>query len=221
MIQKVLIAEDHESANISLQKTLAELSIPEIDIVYYCDDALQKIERNYLAQKPYDMLITDLHFENDHHIQQIAGGIGLISAVKKVQPDLKILVFSAESKPAIINMLFKTLDIDGYVRKARHDAEELKKAITQISQHQRHLPRQLTHIIRHQHSYHFTEFDITLISLLANGVPQKNIPAYLLQNNIRPSGLSSVEKRLNHIRETLQIYKNEQLVVFCKEMGII
>jgi DNA-binding NarL/FixJ family response regulator len=221
MIQKVLIAEDHESANISLQKTLLELNILDVDMVYYCDDALTKIEKNCDAQKPYDLLVTDLHFEDDHRIQQIAGGLALIAAVKKVQPALKILVFSAESKPAVINMLFKTHEIDGYVRKARHDAEELKMAITKISQNQRHIPRQLAHTIRQQHSFHFTEYDITLLSLLANGIAQKNIPAFLLENNIRPSGLSSVEKRLNHIRETLQIYKNEQLVVFCKEMGII
>lgn len=221
MIQKVLIAEDHESANISLQKTLHELNILDVDIVYYCDDALQKIINNCETKQPYDLLITDLHFEPDHRTQQITGGLPLISAVKKVQPDLRILVFSVESKPAVINMLFDTHEIDGYVRKARHDSQELKTAITKISQNERHIPQHLVQIMRRQHSYQFTEFDITLISLLAEGVPQKNIPFYLQQNNIRPWGLSSVEKRLNHIRETLQLYKNEQLVVFCKDMGII
>jgi two-component system capsular synthesis response regulator RcsB len=221
MIRKVLIAEDHESVNISLQKTLNELDIVDVDVVYYCDDALQKIEKNNQGRASYDLLITDLYFESDHRAQHINGGTALIAAAKMVQPDLKILVFTAEGKPAVIDLLFNTLEIDGYVRKARHDAQELKTAILQISHNQRYIPRQLITIMRQQHSYHFTEYDITIISLLADGVLQKNIPSYLLQNNIRPSGLSSVEKRLNHIRETLQLYKNEQLVIFCKDMGII
>jgi two-component system capsular synthesis response regulator RcsB len=221
MIRKILIAEDHESANISLQKTLSELNILDVEIVYYCDDALQKIEKNYQEKTPFDLLISDLHFEADHRAQHIGGGMALVSAAKKTQPDLKILVFSAEGNPSIIKMLFDTYEIDGYVRKARRDAEELKTAIEQISKGQRHVPPQLVNMLRQQHSYQFTEFDITIISLLANGIAQKNIPSYLKQNNIRPSGLSSVEKRLNHIRETLQLYKNEQLVVFCKQMGVI
>ena len=44
-IEKVLIAEDHESANLSVQKTLEELSIADLHYVYYCDDALLKIQR--------------------------------------------------------------------------------------------------------------------------------------------------------------------------------
>lgn len=221
MIRKVLIAEDHESVNISLQKTLNELDIVDVDIVYYCDDALQQVEKSCRASASYDLLITDLYFESDHRTQRIKGGAELISAAKKAQPDLKILVFSAEGKPAVIDMLFNTHEIDGYVRKARHDAKELMAAILQISRNQRYIPRQLIELKRQQHSYQFTEYDITIISLLADGVLQKNIPAYLQENNIRPSGLSSVEKRLNHIRETLQLYKNEQLVIFCKDMGII
>lgn len=220
MIRKVLIVEDHESVNISLQKTLNDLGITDIDVACYCDDALRKIEMSQQASSTYDLVITDLYFEADYRAQEITGGMALISAARKIQPDLRILVFSAESKPAIINGLFSEYGIDGFVRKARHDAKELKTAITQIDNHLRYIPRKLVAEQR-QHSYQFTDYDITIISLLADGVLQKNIPYYLQQHNIRPSGLSSVEKRLNHIREALQLYKNEQLVIFCKDMGII
>lgn len=221
MIQKVLIAEDHESVNISLQKTLDELSIKCVDHVYYCDDALQQIEKNAKNAQPYDLLITDLHFDVDHRIQQIAGGMALISAVKKVQPGIKILVFSAESKLSTIKMLYNVYEIDGFVRKARHDAEELKIAISEITHNRRYITQQLAQNMRQLHAYHLEEYDRTIISLLAEGYAQKNIPYYLKKNNIEPSGLSSVEKRLKYIRETLQFQKNEQLVAFCKDMGIL
>ena len=45
MIKKVLIAEDHQSASISIQKTLENLQVPQVDYVFYCDDALMEIQR--------------------------------------------------------------------------------------------------------------------------------------------------------------------------------
>lgn len=69
--------------------------------------------------------------------------------------------------------------------------------------------------------HEFTDYDVTLITLLSQGILQKNIPAQLQQMNMKPSNLSSVEKRLNLIRESLSVTKNEELVRFCHEMRII
>ncbi len=221
MIRKVLIAEDHESANISVQKTLDELGISEVDHVYYCDDALLRIREAMNAGDSYDLLITDLSFEEDQRTQTISDGVELIAAARSVQPDLRVLVFSAESRPMTITALFRDHEIDGFVRKARHDANELRRAFEKIANNMQHYPRQYKEIVEKQDSHQFTIFDITIISLLAQGVPQKNIPDHLRSKEIKPSGLSSVEKRLNHIRTVFGFNKNEQLVAYCKDMGII
>jgi two-component system, NarL family, captular synthesis response regulator RcsB len=221
MITKVLIAEDHESANISVQKTLEELNIINIEYVYYCDEALKRISKTVGTEKSYDLLITDLYFEPDESKQTIKGGTDLIAAARKVQPELKVLVFSAENKPAIIEMLYNQLYIDGYVRKARNDAKELKQAISEITQHRRYLPRHIIQLMNSNNTYEFSEYEITIITLLAQGIPQKDIPGYLREHQIKPSGLSSVEKKLNLMRDALNFTKNEQLVAFCKDKGII
>jgi DNA-binding NarL/FixJ family response regulator len=221
MIKRVLIAEDHESANISIQKTLEELDILDVDYVYYCDDAFDRIQKTNKTARSYDLLITDLYFEEDDRMQKLVGGSELIAAVKQEQPDLKILVFSAENKAAIIEMLFEKQAIDGYVRKARNDAKELKQAINQISQNQRYFPRHIMQLMKQKNAYEFTDYDITIITLLSQGYRQNDIVEYLKQNEIRPSGLSSVEKRLNKMKEVLEFSKNEQLIAFCKDMGII
>lgn len=220
MIRKVLIAEDHESANISIQKTLEVLGVEEVDYVYYCDDALLKIIHAKKSGKPYDLLISDLYFEPDGRPQKISGGLKLISAVREIQPELKVLIFSAENKPAVIDSLFKNQFIDGYVRKARNDAKELQLAVEKIFRNQQHYPKHLADLIKNQHSYDFSDLDITIISLLAQGVSQKNIPDKLLENQIKCS-LSYVEKRLKKMKEVFEFTKNEQLIAFCKDMGII
>lgn len=221
MFEKVLIAEDHESANISVKKTLAELNINPENYVYYCDDAFLRIKKAQLENQPYDLLITDLHFDEDHHIQKITSGTELIKAIKQIQPHLKILVFSAENKPSVIDNLFKEHGIDGYVRKARYDAQDLKIAIRTIATNKKYLSPDLRQSVREKNAYEFTAFDIEIITLLSQGKPQKDIPFYLQEKRIKPSGLSSVEKRLSYIKEQLDINKNEQLIAYCKDKDII
>lgn len=221
MLKSVLIAEDHESANISVQKTLADLSVENTKFTYYCDDALMLITKAHQAGESFDMLITDLSFQEDHRPQKIANGIQLIEAVRKIQPGLKVLVFSAENKTGLIDDLFKTYGINGYVRKGRHDAKELRQAIEAIAAGKRHLIADLRTSIKEKNSYEFSNYDITLITLLSKGMMQKDIPVYLKKNSIKPSGLSSAEKRLNLIREAFEFNNNEQLVAYCKDLGII
>lgn len=221
MFKSVLIAEDHESISISVKKTLAELGVVQTDYVYYCDDAVMRIQKAIKAAEPYELLITDLSFEEDHRKQQVLTGAELIMAVRKIQPTIKVLVFSGETKPAVIDHLFTSLQINGYVRKARNDAKELKQALAAIYKGNRYLSGDVKQNIKEKNAYEFSDFDIMIISLLSNGKLQKDIPTYLQQHQIKPSGLSSVEKRLNLMKETLGFAKNEQLVAFCKDMGII
>lgn len=221
MITKVLIAEDHESANLSVQKTLEELAIMDIAYAYYCDDALNKITQALKAENSFDLLITDLSFEPDGHKQVLSGGMDLITAAREVQPDLNVLVFSLEKKPAIIDELYNRYDIDGFVQKARHDARELKKAINEIAQRRRYYPHHIGQLINKKNTHSFSEFDIAIITLLAQGTPQKDIPAHLQRNGIKPSGLSSIEKRLNQMKDAFGFTKNEQLVLHCRELGAI
>ena len=166
------------------------------------------------------MLISDLSFAEDK-TQQISNGSLLIQTARSLHPELKILVFSAESNGVVVNNLFDKFAINGFVRKGRRDTVDLKEAIEKIYKGKRHVPADFVQAIRKKNAHDFTDYDITIISQLAQGTLQKDIPDYLAMNNIKPSGLSSVEKRLNHIKETLDFAKNEQLVAYCKDNRII
>ncbi|WP_447641423.1 MULTISPECIES: response regulator [Chitinophagaceae] len=221
MIKKVLIAEDHESANISVQMTLEELGIAVADHVYYCDDALLYIEKALKNGVSYDLLITDLSFEEDHRPQKIKNGEMLIAAVRKIQSDLRILVFSAENRSTIITQLFEDAGIDGYVRKARGDARELVKAINHIGNNLRYCSQETIQLMKRRKSHDFSELDIAIISQMVNGKKQQEISDYLKTNNMFPSSKSTIEKRLNYIKDALDFSTNEQLIAHCVKMGIV
>jgi len=220
MFKKILIAEDHEMGSFSVQKTLEDLNIPKVDYVYYCDDALAKVQKALRENDPYDLLITDLSFEEDHYTQNIKDGQELIQKVREIQPALKVIVFSGQHKSGIIDSLFKDYHINGYVRKARNDSKELKKSIASVFINENYLSTDLKQEVKKFNSYEFSAYDITVVTLLSKGVLQKNIPDHLLEKGIKYS-LSSVEKKLNSLKEDLEVTSNEQLVAFCKDIGII
>lgn len=219
MFTKVLIAEDFESSNLSVQKALEDLNILNPKYVSYCDDAISRIKMGIQENTPFELLITDLSFEEDHREQDLKTGQQLIDAAKSLQPDLKVIVFSVNKKQGIIDDLFNTQYINAYVRKAREDVKDLKKAIKSVYNDEKYISYDLKG--NDKNSFEFSEYDTRLVSLLAEGILLKNIPDYLKENNIKPSSMSAVEKRLKDIKESLEINSNEQLIAFCKDFGII
>lgn len=221
MFKNVLIAEDHESINISLRKTLEDLGIVNKVFRSYCDEAFEQVKVAIHQEKLFDLFITDLSFDEDGTKQKISGGKELIKAVRELQPNLKVIVFSLENNIVVVDDLFDELDIDGYVRKARYDAEDLKRAIEAVYYNKKYRSADLRHNKRIENTYDFKALDIEIITLLCDGKAQKEIPDLLKQKNFTPSGLSSIEKRLNLIKTALDITNNGQLIAYCKDRKII
>lgn len=219
MFTKVLIAEDYESSNISVQRALEDLKILNPKYVSYCDDAISRIKMSIRENDPFELLITDLSFEEDHREQIIKNGLQLIDVAKILQPDLKVIVFSVNKKQSITDDLFKKQHINGYVRKAREDVKDLKKAIKAVYNNEKYISYDLKR--KEKSAFEFSEYDTLLVSLLANGMLLKEIPNYLKEKYIKRSSMSAVEKRLKEIKDSLNINSNEQLIAFCKDFGVI
>lgn len=215
MINKVIIAEDHESGNLSIQKTMEDLQITPPDYVYYCDDALNKIKVARNAGSSYDLLITDLYFDDDGNSQNIKDGFNLIKAAREVQPDIMVLVFSAENKPLKIKSLYNDYQIDAFVRKARNDVKELKAAFDALSKRESYYSIEIAQLIKQSKAYEFTDFDVEIIRLISKGKKQKEIADILGKHS------STIEKTLKKMRDEFGFSKNEQLAVRCKDIGLL
>ncbi|MGY4384671.1 two-component system capsular synthesis response regulator RcsB [Pedobacter sp. UYP24] len=212
MFKKVLIAEDHELVSSSIQKTLSDLKISHDikDYVYYCDDAFNRIKKAAGDGNPYELLITDLSFDEDIK-QDIKNGVELIKAAREFQPNLKVMVFSIENRASVAQSLFKDLKIDAYVPKARHDAHDLKLALESVSIGKSYLSPNLRQVNRNVF-HDFTELDLAIISLLKDGKSQIEISNILKDRKMKSSSLSSIEKRLNIMRLTFEVTSNTQLI---------
>ena len=221
MFQKIIAAEDFESASISVQKALSDLKIPDTQYFNYCDDALDFIKKSLAESNPIDLLITDLSFEEDYKIQKLKSGKDLIIEARKLVPNLKILVFSTEKRSQILKELFDDLKINGFVSKGRMDVQNLKKAINTIYKNEKYLSQENLINLRKTDTIELTTLEFTVLELLSDGISQKKMPEILKNKNIKPNGLSSVEKTINVLKETFSAKSNEHLISICKDLGIL
>lgn len=221
MFQKVLVAEDYESASISVQKSLSDLNIADAGFVYYCDEALALLRKSLDQNKPYDLLITDLSFEEDFAKQNLKSGKELIVEARKLLPNLKILVFSGEKRPLVIKELFEDLEIDGFVSKGRMDVKNLKTAITTIFENKKYISSENLHQLRKTDNIELSLVEFSIIKLLSEGIFQKDMTEILKEKSINPNSLSSVEKTLNNLKETFAAKSTEHLIAICKDLGVL
>ena len=222
MFKKVLVAEDFDSISITVGQALEELSVTEIHHAKYCDDAFLKIKKALYDNAPFDLLLSDLSFKTDHRDTKLTSGDELIAAVKKMQPDIKTIVFSIEDKSFRIKSLFNNLGINAFVSKGRNSIPELKKAIVGIyNDETKNLSTELSYALRDKSLIEIETYDIEILKLLSKGYILDEISSEFKTLGIIPNGSSSLEKRINRLKIYLKASNNVHLIAIAKDLGLV
>jgi DNA-binding NarL/FixJ family response regulator len=149
-------------------------------------------------------------------------GDELIAAIKKVQPDIKTIVFSIEDKSFRIKSLFKDLGINSFVAKGRNSIPELKKAIQGVFNDETIvLSSELSYALRKKSLIDIETYDIEILKLLSKGYILDEISAEFKTLEITPNGNSSLEKRINRLKIYLKANNNVHLIAIAKDLGLI
>lgn len=220
-LKKILIAEDLEFIAAGVENALKELSA-QIVHTRYCDDAWLKLKKAQLDNEPFDLLITDLSFKQDHRKVELKSGEELIQTIRKDNIPCKIIVFSIEDRPVKIRSFFDQYGIDAYVLKGRYDNIEISKAISAIGLGETYISEEIKKRIHFKKSIaQVEEIDLLIIRQLCEGFTQDEISLFLQQKNIRPNSVSTIEKRLKNLKEDFSAKTNIELVLIFKEMGLV
>ncbi|ASV30814.1 response regulator [Maribacter cobaltidurans] len=220
MFKKVLVVEDLDSIGFGIAQMLKqEFSIKEIQHALYCDDAHLKFLRAEQDNEPFDLLITDLSFKSDHRENRISSGNELVKTLKLKEPSLKAIVYSIEDRSIKVKSLFNDYNIDAYVVKGRKGLKHLVDAIKSISKNKTYCSPDLQGFLGRPEAFEIEDYDIELLKQLSNGLNQKEISHLFKNKNIQPSGISSIEKRLNKLKLELNAKNVIQLVAISKDLG--
>lgn len=222
MFNKVLVAEDLDSISIAVGQALEELEVPEIQHAKYCDDAFLKVKKALLDNAPFDLLISDLSFKADYRENRLTSGDELIATIKKVQPDLKIVVFSIEDRSFRVKSLFNDLGINAFVAKGRNSIPELKKAIQSVfNNNSKILSQELSHTLKDKSLIEIEAYDITLLKSLSSGLILDEISKDFKNTGVIPNGCSSIEKRINKLKIFFKANNNVHLIAIAKDLGLV
>lgn len=221
MNTKVLVADYFDGINWSIDKVLKQLQVVETDYANYCDDAYLKLIKAIKDSNPYNLLICDLNFKTDNRINRLNSGEDLIMAITKIQPDIKIIVFSDEIKSFRIKSLFTNYNIEAFVHKGTNSLMELEKAIQVVSSNDTVNTKLDFENSNHNWLVDIKEYDISILESISYGFQLNMISINLKKLGIKPNSESSVEKSINRLKKYFNAKNNVHLIAISKDLGLI
>lgn len=221
MFKKVLVAEDMDSINLAVAAVLHDLDIEQVEHAQYCDKAWLLAKKAIQEKEPFQLLICDLSFKNDHHAEKIGSGKELIDLLKKEDPNLKILVNTIEDHPHTVRSLWESGHIDAYVCKDRNGMRDLHEAILALNSGKQYNSTGIENILKKDNLLYLGNWEMELLRAVATGLTQEEIQENFKSRNISPSSKSSVEKRLKELREEFGANTTPHLVGILKDLRVI
>ncbi|SED12544.1 DNA-binding response regulator, NarL/FixJ family, contains REC and HTH domains [Tenacibaculum sp. MAR_2009_124] len=222
MYKKVLVAEDMDDINKGVLSTLQETGISVVHQVQYCDDAFLKVMKANQDNDPYDLLIVDLSFKEDHRKQEYKSGEDLIKVLREKDIEIPIMVYSGEDRLQMVRRLINEYGVKAYVCKGRNGLHDLKKAIKSIGESSSpFLSIQVEGARRDSSDNDISPYDINLMKHLSKGLSQPEISAHFVRKGISPGSLSSVEKRIIRLKDIFRANNTAHLVALAKDSGFI
>lgn len=222
MFKKILIAEDYEFANQGIVNLLKEkMGIADVYNTQYCYDAYLKFRKAHQDNQPFELLITDLSFKKDHRERNPTSGIELIEEIKKIQPDIKTIVYSQEDKPDKVSMIFDKQHINGYVCKGQNAIKQLTSALEQVYLGNTYIPQELEGKLYKDNTINLDDFDILILKELANGLTKKEISEKLKRQKKTPSSESTIDKRVGKLFDDFKAKNTTHLIAMVKDLGFL
>ena len=222
MFTKVLLVDDIDLNTAGAAEVVAALGIEKIVHAKYCDEALLKIKKALFDNKPFDLLITDLSFEDDYRETTIKSGEDLLKEVKKLDSKIKLIAFSIENEPYRIKNLFDKFQINGYVMKGRNTKEILKKTIEKVFKNEEKvIVDELLHLLNDTATNEIDSYDIELLKQLSLGYPQEQMPARFKELGIEPNSKSTIEKRISKLKDYFKASNPTHLIAIAKDLRLV
>ncbi len=218
---KILVAEDIDSIGLGLETLFRRLGEVDVTQVAYCREAYLKLQRASIDGVPFDILVTDLMFDPGNSDSELKGGEDLIALIREKKINVRIVVYSVENRLSALRRLFEKYAIDGYVTKGRDSNRELLAAIETVMGGKRHLPSQFPNLLTRTPLTDVTEYDLTLLRMLSEGLKNEEISARLKAKGESAASLSSVEKKIARLKLIFDARNSNQLVLKVKELGLI
>jgi DNA-binding NarL/FixJ family response regulator len=219
---RILIVEDHQLVTEGILHSLKEVGDFDAVTTNNCDDAFDLIKRNQNTT-PFQILFTDLSFDNNTAETNLASGEELIRVIKKKNIDLKICVITAHTETNRVYNIISNLNPNAYLLKGECNAIEIGFAIQKMLindyyyTHEIHQKLMRRNIVQIQ----MDTMAIQVLKELPNHPKIANLEGIITKHDGTKVKLRSIEAKLAKLRIDLNANNNIDLILKAKELGII
>ena len=219
---RILIADDHLLVIQGLLCSLQEIGNFEIVTTNNCDDAFQLIKSN-LTTNPFQILFTDLSFDNSTKDTNLDGGEELIKAIRNNEIDIKIGVITGHTETNRVFNVISNLEPNVYLLKSKCDAKELGFAVDQMLLNKKYYTHEIHQKIMRRNIIQIQMDDIAIQILreLPNHPKLANLEGVIIKGDGSVLKIRSIETKLRGLRADLNAVNNTDLVLKAKELGVI
>jgi DNA-binding NarL/FixJ family response regulator len=219
---KILIADDHQLIIEGILSYIKDIDNLDIETTNSCDDAYAKI-KVALTETPFQILFTDLSFDNATENSRIDSGENLIKKLKQEEIPIKVGVITGHSETNRVFNVIQNLNPNAYLLKGKCNTSELTFAIQKMMTdevyytheiHQKLLKRALIDI-------QMDEVAIQILKELPKHPKISNLEGIITKDDGSLLKIRSIENKLAKLRTDLQANNNTDLVLKAKELGIL
>lgn len=192
MIKKILIADDHDVV-LTGTTIILESRIPDI-IINTAEDYPEVLDK--ITRQKYDLLILDINMPESKNKK-------MISEIKRIDPGLKILVFSAYEEEIAIQYIRE--GADGYINKLSK-VDEISEAVKKMFSEGHYYPYGIVNKLLQPSAFDAIkslserEFEIFMLMVKGNG----NLEISNAMN-IQMSTISTYKKRIHNKLKTINL----------------
>ncbi len=219
---RIIVVDDHQLMLEGICNALSKYPMYETTCLNTCDKAYTTVKE---AQEtnPYDILFTDLSFDNKTNETVLDGGEALIGQIKRDGIQIKTGVISGHTETNRVFNVINNLNPDAYILKGHCTSEELNFAVQQMLKgipfythevHQKILKRNVVQI-------QMDEIAIQILKELPKQTKISNLEGKITKSDGKPLKMRAIENKLGNLRIDLNAKNNTDLVIKAKELGII
>lgn len=222
MPTKILIVDDHQLIIEGILSYLKDIDNLEVTTSNCCEDAYYLI-KNAANEKPFQILFTDLSFDNTTLNSVIKSGEDLINKLKQENIAIKTGVITGHSETNRVYNVIRNLNPDAYILKGKCSTSELSFAIQKM----------LNNEIFYTHEIHQKLLKRTMIEIQMDEVAiqiLKELPNHSKISNLegvikKPDGtlikIRTIENKLAKLRVDLNANNNTDLVLKARDLGVL
>lgn len=219
---RILIADDHQLVLEGFLNSLKEVGDFDVVTTTNCDAAFDLI-KTHINSNPFQLLFTDLSFDNITEESDLGGGEELIKAIRNNEFDIKIGVITAHTETNRIYNVISNLNPNSYLLKSKSSATEIGFAVQKMLANEYYYTHEIHQKIlrRNVVQIQMDDVAIQILKELPNHSKISNLEGVIKKNNGTAIKLRSIETKLANLRTDLNAKNNTDLILKVKELGII